>query len=203
MAYNAKKVFIFHFTHVDNFPAILNEGLWADASIDCDKYKNIGNVEIKSRRKTMSVPFGGYVANYVPFYFAPRSPMMYTQFKNDIIKNDETIYLVANAHDLIPKYKWCCSNMNEAKNDTSFFETVEDLEKELSWEIFSTQYWNNTDAYPDRMERRMAEFLVYERVAWDDFLGVAVYNEAAKVKVYDMMCESQRKDVIVKNDWYF
>ena len=46
MAYNAKKVFIFHFTHVDNFPAILNEGLWADASIDCDKYKNIGNVEI-------------------------------------------------------------------------------------------------------------------------------------------------------------
>lgn len=49
----------------------------------------------------------------------------------------------------------------------------------------------------------MAEFLVYERVAWDDFLGVAVYNEAVKVKVYDMMCESQRKDVIVKNDWYF
>ena len=93
--------------------------------------------------------------------------------------------------------------MNAAKNDTSFFETVEDLEKELSWEIFSTQYWNNTDAYPDRMERRMAEFLVYERVAWDDFLGVAVYNEAVKVKVYDMMCESQRKDVIVKNDWYF
>lgn len=41
--------------------------------------------------------------------------------------------------------------MNAAKNDTSFFETVEDLEKELSWEIFSTQYWNNTDAYPDRI----------------------------------------------------
>ena len=203
MPYHAEKVYIFHFTHVDNFPSILNNGLFADASIDYDKYVNIGSAEIKNRRKSMLVPFGGSVASYVPFYFAPRSPMMYTQFRNDIIKNDEIIYLVANAHDLIPKYKWCCSNMNAAKNDAMFYQTLEEFENELSWDIFAAGQWNNTDAHPDRMERRMAEFLVYEQVAWDDFLGVGVYNETAKNKVCEMMCESQRKAVIVKKDWYF
>ena len=203
MAYNAEKVFIFHFTHVDNFTSILNDGLFADASISCDKYENIGNTEIKNRRKAMPVPFGGCVANYVPFYFAPRSPMMYTQYKNNIIKNDEIIYLVANAHSLIPKYRWCCSDMNAAKNDATFYQTVEDLEKKLSWEIFAATQWNNTDEHPDRMERRMAEFLIYEHVAWDDFLGVGVYNEAASNRVTAMLRGATSKPVAIVDSWYF
>lgn len=39
----------------------------------------MGNKDVKALRATRRVPVepGGDVADYVPFYFAPRSPMMY------------------------------------------------------------------------------------------------------------------------------
>ena len=37
--------------------------------------------------------------------------------------------------------------------------------------------WKNTSEEPDRLERRMAEFLVHRHVAWDLIVGVAAINE--------------------------
>lgn len=72
---------ILHFTHLDNVPSIVAAGALA-----CDwqarqgsMVAEVGDPSIKEarRRRAVPVPPGGTVGDYVPFYFAPRSPMMF------------------------------------------------------------------------------------------------------------------------------
>ncbi len=73
---------LFHFTHMDNLPSILDaNALLSDATV-CARgllSNEAGDPEIKERRRCRPVtcPPGGVVADYVPFYFAARSPMMF------------------------------------------------------------------------------------------------------------------------------
>ena len=69
---------IFHFTDIDNLGAILDCGA-LECHRDAPTKVEVGNVEIKASRKNRQVGCGpgGMVGDYVPFYFAPRSPMMY------------------------------------------------------------------------------------------------------------------------------
>ena len=74
---------VYHITHVDNLPAIADEG-----SLVCDREmirrggpaQAIGMSEIKRRRvEQLAVDChpGTMVGDYVPFYFCPRSVMLY------------------------------------------------------------------------------------------------------------------------------
>ncbi len=62
---------------------------------------DVGNQGIKARRSRRAVPVGpgGVVADYAPFYFAPRSPMMFAIEHGNVPTYssgcDELIYLVS------------------------------------------------------------------------------------------------------------
>ena len=70
---------IYHFTDVANLPAILAAG-----ELRCHRMAanavDVGDPSIKSRRALIDVKCGpgGKVCDYVPFYYAPRSPMLYS-----------------------------------------------------------------------------------------------------------------------------
>jgi ssDNA thymidine ADP-ribosyltransferase, DarT len=69
-----------HFTHIDNLPQILTTGaLSADVNVGGRLVREVGDRTIKAARRCYVVPCGpgGHPADYVPFYFAPRSPMLY------------------------------------------------------------------------------------------------------------------------------
>ena len=73
---------IFHITHVDNLPGILADGgLLPDAALISRNANvaGIGMSSIKQRRLTLPVVChpGDYVGDYVPFYFCPRSIMLF------------------------------------------------------------------------------------------------------------------------------
>ena len=72
---------VFHFTPIDNLATIVREGLHCDSTVQSSGLllQEVGNQGVKGLRRSrqVSVPPGGVVADYVPFYFAPRSPMMY------------------------------------------------------------------------------------------------------------------------------
>ena len=77
---------IFHITHVENLASIIREG-----GLRCDREAaerglaevGIAHQHIKDRRAGRRVPLppGGTLDDYVPFYFAPRSPMLYSSFR--------------------------------------------------------------------------------------------------------------------------
>jgi hypothetical protein len=74
--------YIYHITHIENLPSILeHRGLWCDGEAAkqdlCEV--SIAYDHLKQRRLHHPVPVGpgGVLADYVPFYFAPRSPMLH------------------------------------------------------------------------------------------------------------------------------
>ena len=76
------QVMIYHITHVDNLPDILRDGgLSSDAGMQArgGPASPIGMSTIKQRRLGLPVRChpGDHVGGYVPFYFCPRSIMLY------------------------------------------------------------------------------------------------------------------------------
>jgi hypothetical protein len=73
---------IYHITNVDNLPSIIGEGgLRPDSLLIASRASpaKIGMTAIKRRRLGLPLPChaGDRVADYVPFYFCPRSVMLY------------------------------------------------------------------------------------------------------------------------------
>lgn len=44
---------IFHFTHIDNINNIVKSGIIANSFIDTNNYRNVGDLDIKEKRKRM------------------------------------------------------------------------------------------------------------------------------------------------------
>ncbi len=196
--------FIYHFTNINNLGSIVKRGLIADSFLSEDNYINSGNPKIKGRRKAKIVPFGGVVADYVPFYFASRSPMLYTQWINGRVRNEEIIYLVSTTTRIIEKkYKWCCSNINAAKHLACFYDKEEELLGKISWDVMKEKDWRNDEDHPDRRERRMAEFLVHHTVRWEDIFHIGVYDEDAQRTVKAIVGPDWSGQVTVCPTHYF
>jgi hypothetical protein len=72
---------IYHITHLDNLPLIAADGLLSDAALieHGGPRVPIGMSTIKRRRLALPVAChpGDHVGDYVPFYFCPRSIMLF------------------------------------------------------------------------------------------------------------------------------
>lgn len=78
--------------------------------------------------------------------------------------------------------------------------------REIDWELMPAKWWNDIPVYPDRKERKQAEFLVHEFVSWDLVELLAVMSSRMKERVEDLLKQhpsSARKPVLVKPDWYY
>lgn len=77
---NKEKALIFRITHLENIPWILNNGLRCQNSDNLDpKYIRIGSPDLIKKRASRSVPIppGGCLNDYISFYFTPLSIMLY------------------------------------------------------------------------------------------------------------------------------
>ncbi len=92
----------------------------------------------------------------------------------------------------------CAIAYSEYSNDLSQLNTLVD------WDLMKAHIWKNTLSDNQRMERRMAEFLVHERFPLSSTLGVVTRNEAVSSEVLEMMNKvGFQTDVVCKPDWYF
>lgn len=91
---------LYHITHVTNLPSILQQGgLQSHLSIQQHElqYQDVANQDVQSRRERTRIPVGkgGNLHDYVPFYFAARSPMLYYLHKRQLNQED-IIYFMTN-----------------------------------------------------------------------------------------------------------
>lgn len=71
--------YIYHITPLDNFEKILEQSaILCKNKIQEDDYVSIAYEGIQDKRKNLRVPLPpfGVLYDYVPFYLAPRSPML-------------------------------------------------------------------------------------------------------------------------------
>lgn len=204
---------LFHFTHIDNLPSIMELGLRSDSLVSAASSLTVevGKDNIKQGRRQRSVPIGprGVVADYVPFYFAPRSPMLFTITRGNVPQyqdgQDPLVYLVTDCDQL--EAAGCVSvftDRNAYYATAAYFDGTVPLDNVVDWDLMEARSWNNTEAEPDRMERRMAELLVHERVPFEAISGVAVRTDAMHARVKDLLEPlGDRPKLVVKPGWYF
>ena len=203
---------VLHFTHVGHLPTVAREGLVSDAVARQGLLlTEVGNHDIKARRRSraVSVAPGGVVADYAPFYFAPRSPMMYVIHRGSVPtypgRCDDLVYLVTTVERLAQLAgPMVFTDRNAVLEIAEFSSEVSRLDSLIDWDLMRATMWNNDDAHPDRMERRMAECLVHERVPWAAFTEVvAKTTECAQQARAAMATVDASVPVNVRPHWYF
>ena len=207
---------IYHFTHASNLSNIINDGGLLSES-ECARRRRAstrsGNAEIKDRRLRRSIDPGigmaGVVGDYVPFYFAPRSPMLFSIKSGNVpgvdADQDQIVYLVASAQDFTAP-GFVVTDGNAASGLSSFYGTHEAIRERLDWEVLGATYWRNTDDDGDRMRRRMAEFLVHRFVAWTCIRALATRVSSTRLQLlglYRTLQPPHCPPIEVRPGWYY
>jgi hypothetical protein len=204
---------IYHITHFRNLALILKDGcLWCDEERHRRQIisEGIAHEHIKQRRARRPVPTcrGGFLSAYVPFYFAPRSPMLYAIHKRKVEGYAEgqtpIIYLVSAVEKVIENNLPFTFTAGHAEmQPNQFFESAEDLTK-IDWALMGSTMWNDTDADPKRKWRRQAEFLVHNSFPVALFEGIGVISPTVKSEVERILIAAGcGVDVTIRRDWYF
>lgn len=204
---------IYHITQHDNLVRIIEHGL-----LLCDRRRvelglepvNIAYAHLKERRAETPVPLppGGTLDRYVPFYFAPRSPMLYVNWKQ---KNRSSNGQVCIVHLRSSCEAVAGANLRFTFTDghatmqplTSFYGKIGDLGK-IDWSVMKSKMWTDTPSQPDRRRRRQAEFLVHQSFPWTLVQEIGVINENVKQVVETIVSSAaHRPSVVVRRDWYY
>jgi ssDNA thymidine ADP-ribosyltransferase, DarT len=140
-------------------------------------HASIAYEHIQDRRSQTNVPVGpgGTLHDYVPFHFAPRSPMLMAinggRVLNCPYRQEDIVHLVAHADGVAAaSVPFVFSNLHAVLDFAEFFTALASLDR-IDWPLFfesPTQggycrYWHNRPEprHMLRKETRQAEFLVH------------------------------------------
>lgn len=173
-------------------------------------YVDIAHGHIQDRRARKQVPCdpGGNLCDYVPFYFAPRSPMLYTIHCGNVSGycdgQPPIIHLVTDAEHVPAAGMRCVFTDGHAVMDISRFYTDLRYLTRVDWDVMKSRYWHDTPEAPDRKRRRQAEFLVHRRVPWSMIHEIGVLNAEAERQVHFALDGAAHRPVVaVRREWYY
>lgn len=220
-----RPVRLFHITAIANLPAIcasgalLSKNLGMAAGIN---YQNIAHPGAQGARAQRNVPNppGGAVHDFVPFYFAPRSPMLYAITGGRVagcdLRQEEIVHLETTVdRALIPGSTFVFYDRNATLAFSIAHTDLNRLDDAIAWDLLTEapaldgfcKYWQSNASNPrfaDRMERRQAEFLVRDSVPIAAILRIGVIDENRADRVRSILQASGvTLPVVVMRDWYF
>ena len=215
---------LFHITAIANLTAICQAGALLSKTRSAAVgvgYQNIAHGGAQNVRATKPLPNppGGAVHDFVPFYFAPRSPMLSaihagkvagcTLAQEDVVHLETTVERVTAHAEPFVFY-----DRNATLAYSKPYTNLAQLEV-VAWDLLTEtplldgfcKYFQNRhqeERYVDRMERRMAEFLVHDRVPLLQFTRIGVCTPAKAAKVQAILdAAGVPLQTEVKTDWYF
>jgi hypothetical protein len=132
-------------------------------------YVEIGNPDLITKRTTRTVPTppGGSLADYVPFYFTPCSPMLLNIKTGREVRRREASEL-AFLVSALPRLRklgvpFVFTDRHAYLAAAGFFDRLEDLHR-LDWEHLQRRDFKRSVEDPEKMERYQAEALVHRHV---------------------------------------
>ena len=203
---NPEQALIYHITDVENLPAILGDGgLYSEARMSERQPAVIGYAHIKERRlKQIQVACcgGRFVGEFVPFYFCPRSPMLFTINKGATGRPQgcqrTIIHLVSRVIAGIgPGRTWAVSDGNAGAFHTLFQSSLEAI-KSLDWAAIRATDWQG------KTHQKSAEFLVADFFPWTGFQTVGCHNSTIAKEVQTLLNHQPHQPAIsVEPGWYY
>jgi hypothetical protein len=215
---------IYHILHVDRLSSIIDDGnLWCDAEIarrqtvNPDTGTTIGLSSIKQRRLTrltLASHPGLHVGQCVPFYFCPRSVMLYVISQANHAELEyhggqrPIIHLEA---DLRQSVAWADRNGRRwaftlSNAGAHYFEDRSDLAqlREIDWEAVQAVRWAGSGISPSVMEGKQAEFLMEQSFPWELVSRIGVRSPQVREQVRELLTKAEHQPhVEIMPGWYY
>ena len=205
---------IYHIVHQDRLQSIIHDGyLWSDAVMVSRRGAvgtSIGMDTIKQRRRHL--PLQSHpnlqVGECVPFYFCPRSIMLYAIYRANL---PELSYrggqrpIVHLEADLRKATAWADSHglrwaFTDSNAGSSYFDDWSDLADldNIDWQAVQAWYWQ------EHKHGKQAEFLVERQFPWNLVQRIGVLSRQVQDHVArSLLASTHRPPVQVRTDWYY
>jgi hypothetical protein len=201
------KTFLYHITDVSNLKSIMADGaLRSDVGLADVSHQVVGYGRIKQRRMTeYRVPCCGnrFVGEFVPFYYCPRSPMLYTVNRGNTGLppgcQGNIVHLVTSVDAALRLGRaWAISDVNAGADYATFSNDLSALDS-LDWDAIRTNSWQG------KMHLKQAEFLVADRFEWSSIALIGCHNAGAEDRVRKILAQQPgpQPDVRIESSWYY
>ncbi len=211
---------IYHIVHIDRLQSIITDGyLWCDAEViqRAPPGTTIGMNSIKRRRLrelTLTSYPDLHVGDCVPFYFCPRSIMLYLISRANHAEltyrggQEAIVHLEADLEDSVSwaqrsGQRWAFTLSNAG---AYYFEDRCDLAQlsEIDWDAVQANHWSG-NGIPQRFkEGKQAEFLMEFNFPWRLVERVGVYSQRIYQEVKNTLAEADhRPRVSILPGWYY
>lgn len=205
---------IYHIVHLDRLSSILTDRCLLSDAIISQRVSNgsmIGLNDIKQRRLTKSLNSypNLHVGDCVPFYFCPRSVMLYLIYcKNPALVyqggQEPIIHLQADFNQVItwanaqnPPVRWAFTNSNAGSYYFEDFNEINDLNR-IDWNAVQARDWKN------QKEGKQAEFLLENAFPWHLIEHIGVHSNHIYQQVANILQRQQhRPKLTVEPTWYY
>ena len=216
MASMASSPKIYHITHVDNLAGIVaNHGLVCDAKritarLSCSL---VGMSKIKQRRLQeieVSCHPGTTVGQYVPFYFCPRSIMLYILHQGNHPEltykggQQPIVHLQADLNSVInwantQNINWAFSDRNAGSYLATFYNDLSNL-SQLNWSAIKATDFRDAQI----KEGKQAEFLMFDFFPWQLIEKIGTFNNTIVPIIQNVLTSIRHQPMIsVERNWYF
>lgn len=211
---------IYHIVHVDRLSSIIADDLlWSDAALVALQRPGtvIGMSGIKERRlkqlELASHP-GLFVGECVPFYFCPRSIMLYLVHcannadlsyrggQGPIVHLESDLYQAVGMAQRDSR-RWAFTLSNAG---AYYFEDRCDLDDldEINWEAVAANRWSGLGISRQVKEGKQAEFLYERSFPWQLIDRIGVQSQGVAQQVAKAMRGATYRPIIeVRTDWYY
>ncbi|MFM5511344.1 DarT ssDNA thymidine ADP-ribosyltransferase family protein [Aeromonas rivipollensis] len=171
----------YHFTSIENLESIIDNGLFSTnqkiaRGID---HVNVAEEGIQKRRAQMPIPNtnGRFVHDYVPFYFAKKTPMQLAVLHKKNVDQQFLIYLSVSILSLETRpgayFTNASANTDIPPNFYSGNNQAQQLEQ-LDWQTIDNNGWRYDDE--NMKHRKMAELLLPDHVPLLDINHIVTWN---------------------------
>ena len=204
---------IYHIVHADRLPSIIADGyLWCDRIVrqQGSAGTTIGMNDIKDRR--LRLPLSSHprlrVGDCVPFYFCPRSVMLYLLHRGNHENpsyrggQEPIVHLEADLHDTVEwansiNRKWAFTTSNAGSSYFDDYSSLDDLDK-IDWNAVNANQWSGVK------EKKQAEFLIEYSFPWSlvERIGVIAQPVQGRVQA-TLRSADHRPPVAVLGNWYY
>lgn len=206
---------LYHITHIDNLPSILQDGgLRSDAAMLArgGPAAVIGMGSIKSRRLRLPVKCfpGDRVGDYVPFYFCPRSVMLYLLHRGNHPELNyqggqaPILHLAADMYEVVDwaneeGRRWAFSLSNAGAVYTEFRNRLDQLDQ-VNWTAVAATDFRQ----PQIKEGKQAEFLVRDFLPWRVIRRIGVYSRSVNEQVATILGAGTGRPLVeIRREWYY